>query len=77
MTTTSEQQFVSHSDLIASIVDGCLNTGYHNDGRHSISLDASYTIWVRENATGRLVAYSSMKADFESSLVEFVTDYFA
>lgn len=33
-------------------------------------------IKVRELATGFLVAYSSMEPDYESSMEEFIMDYF-
>lgn len=35
-----------------------------------------HSIEVRERRTGRLVAFSSMKADFEQSMEEFLRDFF-
>lgn len=74
--TTNKQQFASRQDLIANIIEKVLSTGIHSDKHHTITVDPNYTIWVKENDSKRGVAFSSTKADFESSLVEFVTDYF-
>lgn len=75
--TTSQPQFASREDLIRNIVEKVLDTGFHSDKRHSLELSPGYVIWVKERASGKGVAYSSAKADFEQSLIEFVTDYFA
>lgn len=70
-------KFESRSHLVASIVEHCLATGFYSDERHEITASSDYVIWVKEISSGKNVAYSSTKADFEMSLVEFATDYFS
>lgn len=62
---------------IAGIIQTAVTEGCYSDKRHSIEVGSGFVIWVKEVTTGKRVAYSSTKADFDQSLVEFVTDYFA
>jgi hypothetical protein len=66
----------SREDRVNEIIDQALNHGHYNDTKHAIDVHQDYTIWVRDIRANKRVAYSSTKADFEQSLVEFVTDYF-
>ena len=68
--------FTSRQDLVALIVDEVSAVGSYADKKHTMVADG-YVIWVRDNQTGINVAYSSTKADFEQSLEEFASDYFA
>lgn len=61
---------------IESVMEIALTDGRFDDGRHEIFTSSLSTVSVRDLRTGMLVAHSTMKADFENSLVEFVTDYF-
>ena len=79
--TTNKQQFTSRQERLGEklerIVQIALTDGFYSDTRHSIELKEGYTIWVTDLRSQKRVAHSSTKADFEPSLVEFVTDYFA
>jgi hypothetical protein len=74
----TEKQFQSREHYVATIVDEVLACGWFDDGRHHLNIDGSkYEITVRDLRTNSIVAYSSTKADFDQSLVEFANDYFA
>jgi hypothetical protein len=72
----TNKPFVSREDKIHIITDEAAAVGSYSDGKHRLEV-VGHTIWVREEFSGKGVAYSSTKADFDQSLVEFVTDYFA
>lgn len=76
--TTSETQskFASRQDMVAHIVQQAILEGFYADKQHTLDISGD-VIWVRENHSKAGVAFSSTRADFEQSLVEFVTDYFA
>jgi len=58
-------QAAKAGELISAVAD---------DGRHDLLVDYP-TVRVVDRDRGTTVAYSSMRADFESSLEEFVHDY--
>lgn len=70
-----------HEDIetsVARVIAFTLQFGTFDNGRYKMSVTGGMTnIEVRDLDTNLLVAYSSTKADFEYSLVEFATDYFA
>lgn len=74
MTTSKKQQFEDRQARIENIVSIAGMGETFSDTRYRIEVRAP-EIKVYEIG-GNLVAYSSTKADFEQSLVEFVTDYF-
>lgn len=76
---TDMQQVVSWSEAIANICNAVETDGrfVDDDGRLEMSISRETPeIWVRDLQTGFLVAYSSMRADYISSLEEFANDYF-
>jgi hypothetical protein len=74
----TKQDYEDKETLIARVIALSLEDGHFTDSKHEITLDERTSdIKVRDLQTGFLVAYSSTKADFENSLVEFATDYFA
>jgi hypothetical protein len=75
MTNKQPPLFSSRDDLVKNIVEKVLAMGSHTDGKHTVEIGPGDVVWVRE-ASGKGVAFSSTKADFDQSLVEFVTDYF-
>ncbi len=74
----TKQDYEDKEMLIARVMAFTLQFGSFNDQKHEMFLtEGTYDIKVRDRQTGFLVAYSSTKADFEQSLVEFATDYFS
>lgn len=74
----TKQEYEDRETLIARVMAFTLEFGRFDNGKYEMYLTAgTHDIKVRDMATDSLVAYSSTKADFENSLVEFATDYFA
>ena len=75
----TQQDFEDKQTLIARVIAMTLEFGKFSNGKYEMYLtEGTHDIKVRElNDAANLVAYSSTKADFENSLVEFATDYFA
>ncbi len=74
----TKQEYEDQEMLIARVMAFTLQFGKFNNARYEMYLtDGTHDIKVRDLVTDQLVAYSSTKADFEQSLVEFASDYFA
>lgn len=73
----TKQDFEDQEMMISRAVQITLAFGKFNNSRYEMYLAGGHDIKVRDLLTGHLVAYSSTKADFEQSLVEFASDYFA
>lgn len=72
------QQYEDKQLLVSRVTALALEIGKWANSRYELSIPRSgYEIKVRDILTGKLVAYSSTKADFNSSLEEFTWDYFA
>lgn len=68
----------AREERISSVIAITLEFRSFSNGRYEMSLpDGTHDILVRDLSTDLLVAFSSTKADFENSLVEFASDYFA
>lgn len=61
-------------ELIQKIWSALETFGAYSTEKYDFSLDG-YEIAVRNNTDGYLVAYSATKADYESSMREFILDY--
>lgn len=75
MPLTSKQQREDRETLIARVVALTLEEGRFATQQYEMSLQG-YEIRVTDLWSKKLVAFSSTKADFEQSLVEFADDYF-
>lgn len=74
----TKQEYEDQEMMVARVMALTLQFGKFNNNRYEMYLtDGTYDIKVRDLLTNYLVAYSSTKADFEQSLVEFASDYFA
>jgi len=73
---TSSKQHEDRQSKITRVIEETYALGRFSDGKHDMTIYGDSEIRVYER-DGLLVAYSSTKADFEQSLVEFATDYFA
>jgi hypothetical protein len=74
----TKQEHEDKEVTIARVMALTLQYGGYNDQKYDMYLTpGTDDIKVRDKQTGFLVAYSSTKADFEQSLVEFANDYFA
>lgn len=76
MPLTSKKQREDRETTIARVVAFTLEMGKWSNQQYEMSLQG-YEIRVTDLWTKNLVAFSSTKADFEQSLVEFADDYFA
>lgn len=71
------ENFQSKQDYVAQVIEAAISTGWYSDEKHTISVDGPQSlVEVRDCTTKMIVAYSSTKADFDQSVVEFVNDYF-
>lgn len=74
-----KMQVEDRRDLIAraaNLVDSNPGTWTHSqDDAYRIAKTAEHEIQVRDNQTNLLVAFSCTKADYEQSMIEFVSDY--
>ncbi len=74
----TKQDYEDREMLVARVMALAIQFGRFNDAKHEILVDErTSSVKVRDLQTGFLVAYSSTAADFEQSLVEFATDFFA
>jgi hypothetical protein len=74
----TQQEYEDKETMISRAVAFTLELGHFNNAKYEMYLTpGTHDIKVRDRLSGILVAYSSTKADFENSLVEFAADYFA
>ncbi len=74
----TKQEYEDRETLISRVVAFTLEMGRWNNSDYEMFLTpGSYDVKVRDLRTNMIVAFSSTKADFENSLVEFAEDYFA
>jgi predicted nucleic-acid-binding protein len=74
----TRQEYDDREMLISQVVSLTLEDGRWSNSDYEMFLTPeTYDVKVRDLRSGLIVAYSSTKADFEDSLVEFAEDYFA
>lgn len=74
----TRQEYEEKETMISRVVRHTLQDGYWTDSKHEMFIvPDTHDVKVRDCKTGLTVAFSSTKADFENSLVEFAEDYFA
>lgn len=71
-----KQRYEDRQARAVEIYDAAERHGRYADDRHELRVSGP-EISVRDSRTGQLVAYSSTRADRDSSLEEFVWDFFA
>lgn len=65
----------THQVMIDKLVEQAINNGGITDEKYHLIIESQDLIEVRETETGKLVAFSAMRSDFEQSLQEFIEDY--
>lgn len=78
MQKTTREPKMTREERISEICELADANGYYQDSDYRLELgeEGSSDISVRDIKRGFLVAYSSTSADYDSSLEEFVGDYF-
>ncbi len=72
-----QQQMMRHHDAeIEGLIGIANDSGVLLNDRHELNVGPGSEIRVRDNRTGLLVAFSSMRADYDQSLAEFIRDFF-
>lgn len=67
----------TYEQKIERLISEVKANGHIKAGSYLLVIDDDNTVIEVRNADDGLVAFSSMKGDFEPSLREFVEDYFA
>lgn len=77
MTDRKDRQVSNSISKIEQIVSAVRSDGrYTANGIELSTRSDTSEVWVRATETGTLLAYSSMEADRDPSIIEFAADYF-